>query len=90
MRVSHAVPVAIPEREAAMLMETFGQGPVPDLEEALLPFRPGTKLRILDGTFAGWVAQCERSTRARVWVLLSFLGRPTVAEMPVECVEVAA
>lgn len=83
-------PVAVPERVAAGLVEHFGRGPVPDLEDALLPFRAGTALRVLDGPFAGLVASCERSTRSRVWVLLSWLGRVVSAELPVAGVEVAA
>lgn len=83
-------PIPLPVRVAAQLAEHFAAGPVPDLEEALLPFRRGTRLRILDGTFAGWVAVCERSTRARVWVLLSLLGRSVAAEFDCGSVEVAA
>lgn len=83
-------PVAVPDRVAAGLVEHFGRGPVPDLEDALLPFRVGTSLRVLEGPFAGLVASCERSTRSRVWVLLSWLGRVVSAELPVAAVEVAA
>lgn len=83
-------PVAVPDRVAAGLAEHFGRGPVPDLEDALLPFRVGTSLRVLEGPFAGLVASCERSTRSRVWVLLSWLGRVVSAELPVTAVEVAA
>lgn len=84
------LPAALPDCEALKLLEHFGRGPVPDLEDALLPFRVGTALRVLDGPFTGLVAPCERSTRTRVWMLLSWLGRILPAEFEIKDVEVAA
>lgn len=84
-------PAAVPERRAAEMWDKYSRGPV-SLEEALLPFAAGAKLRVTGGfggdLYAGWEGICKRRSRTSVVVMMLVFGRDTEVELPIEAVEV--
>ena len=82
-------PSPLPERVASALVAKFSAGAV-DPDEAVAAMKVGASVRVLEGPFEGWTGLCQRSTRDRVFVLLSWLGRGVTAEFEPNQVEVAA
>lgn len=58
--------------------------------DSLALFMKGDKVRVLEGAFVGYTAVFEKlDDKARVQLLLNFLGRETRVVLPVEAVEAA-
>ena len=81
-------PIPLPEREAQVIVESFGAGPVDDLSAALAVFREGMTLRVTKGSFEHWEGPYVRSRAGRVWILLKLLGGERSVEFMESQVEV--